>query len=378
MVLSRVRGWQPGESGVAIPGVAAATIRFPGRTGATMTLRDYLRELAYPATSASTLVALATFVLLLRLALAAGILGIWLAVIVVPAFFRYLTMIAEARARGREADTPGIEFFSLGGSLWTLFPVVPILIMAFLVRWAGESFGDLPATTAALGFTALLPAMIGVLVITHSPLQSADPRAINRFIRGCGAAYWYAPVTAVLIVLAPALAGFLPVSVQIIVEVYFVAAFFAVIGAVIRHANLFDEIDVPTATEPDVEKDLVRLQRKRSAIINHAYGFASRGNRDGALAHIYDWLADDPDPDAAWPWFLEQMLSWDDTDPGLLLAQQYLGRLLEFGNGVAAVKLMLRCRLVNERFRPLSADLPAAVEAARASGNEELAAALSD
>ena len=109
-----------------------------------MTLRDYVRELAHPATSTSVLITLATFMLLVRLALAAGLLGIWLAVIVVPAFFRYLTMIAEARARGREAEPPGIEFFTLGGGLWTLFPVIPILIMAFVVSEAGEIFGGLP------------------------------------------------------------------------------------------------------------------------------------------------------------------------------------------------------------------------------------------
>ncbi len=342
-----------------------------------MSLRDYLRELAHPATSASTLIALATFVLLVRLALAAGLLGIWLAVIVVPAFFRYLTMIAEARARGAEAETPGIEFFTLGGRLWTLFPVVPILVMAFLVRETGEIFGDLPATFVALGFTALLPAIVGVLVITHSALESIDPRAIDRFIRGCGVTYWYAPATAVLIVLAPTFLGFVPVWVQIIVEVYFVAAFFAVIGAVTRHSNLFDQVDIPDAMEPDVEKVVAGLRNNRIKVVNHAYGFASRGNRDGGLEHIYNWLVKDPDPDDAWPWFLEQMLRWEDTYPALLLAQQYLGRLLELNDIVGAVKLMLRCRLVNGEFRPLSADLPAAIAAAKFCRNDELLEVLS-
>ena len=36
----------------------------------------------------------------------------------------------------------------------------------------------------------------------------------------------------------------------------------------------------------------------------------------------------------------------------------------------------MRCRLCNERFRPLREDLPAAIEAAQASGNIELAAVL--
>lgn len=341
-----------------------------------MSPRDYLRELAYPASSSSTLIALVTFVVLIGVALLAGLFGIWLVVATIPAMLRYLTMIAEARARDAEAAPPGIEYFTIVGNAWTLFPVVPVLVMAYLVNEMGATFGDLPATFVALGFAALLPAIIGVLVITHSPLQSIDLRAIDRFIRGCGVAYWYAPATAVLIVLAPTLLGFAPVWVQIIVEVYFVAAFFAVIGAVTRQSKLFDEVDIPDAIEPDIEKVLAGLESERIKVVNHAYGFASRGNRDGGLEHIYDWLLKDPDPDAAWSWFLDQMLRWEDTYPALLLAQQYVGRMLEHNDRVAAVKLMLRCRFVNVDFRPLTADLPAAIAAAEACQNKELADAL--
>ena len=72
-----------------------------------MSPRDFLRELAYPASSSGTLIALITFMLLLSLASAAGMLGIWLAIAVIPAYLRYLTMIAEARARDRDASPPG-------------------------------------------------------------------------------------------------------------------------------------------------------------------------------------------------------------------------------------------------------------------------------
>jgi hypothetical protein len=342
-----------------------------------MTPRDFLRELAYPAGSSSTLITLATFVLLILLAKAAGILGIWLAIAVVPAYLRYLTMISEARARDRDASPPGIEYFTLVGNAWTLFPVIPVVLLGLLAIETMQALGPAAVLVVALLGAAILPAIIGVLVITHSPLQSIDPRAIARFIRGCGAGYAYAPFAAMLVVAVPMMLDFLPAWVQSLMEVYLLAAFFAIVGAVTRSTGLMDDVELPDATAPDPDETLATEVADRTRVLNHAYGFLSRGNRDGGLEHIYTSLRDDPDPDAAWRWYLEQMLRWEDPYPGLLLAQQYVGRLLDDGDQVDAVKLMLRCGLVDETFRPLSADLPRAIAAAEACNNRDLVGKLS-
>jgi hypothetical protein len=342
-----------------------------------MSPRDFLRELAYPARSSSTLIALITFLLLITLASAAGMLGIWLAIAVIPAYLRYLTMIAEARARETDAPPPGIEYFTLVGNAWTLFPVIPVVVLGVLVVETMRTFGAAAALIVALLGAAVLPAIIGVLVITHSPLQSVDPRAIARFIRGCGAGFAYAALAAILVVAVPMVLGFLPAWVQTSVELYLLAAFFAVVGAVIRRSGLIDDVDLPDDAGMDPAAAVAAKVADRVRVLNHAYGFLSRGNRDGGLEHIYASLPDDPDPDEAWRWYFEQMLQWEDTYPGLLLAQQYLGRLLEHGDQLAAVKLMLRCRLIDASFRPLSHDLPRAIAAAEASDNQELVRALS-
>jgi hypothetical protein len=169
----------------------------------------------------------------------------------------------------------------------------------------------------------------------------------------------------------------LPQTIVNLVEVYLLVAFFAVTGAITRGTGLSGEIEVPEPAGPDEEKLRRGLVRQRMKVLDHAYGFVSRGNRDGGLEHVYQWLADDPDPGTAWPWFQQQMLQWEDDLAGLLFAQQYLGRLLEMGDQVAAVKLMLRCRLVDPAFRPLGPDLPRAIAAAEACNNRELAEGLS-
>ena len=339
--------------------------------------RDFLRELVYPAGSATTLITLATFLLLILLATNAGMLGIWLSIVVVPAYLRYLTMVASARARDLEAPPPGIEYFTAAGNAWTLFPVIPVLLVAWLVVEAMQSLGAAAALITALLGGLVLPAVIGVLIITHSPLQSVDPRAIVRFIRGCGASYAYAPLAALLVVAVPMLADFLPAWLRSLIEVYLLAVFFGVVGAVTRGAGLIDDVELPAGRVTDAEEELAARLSDRKRVIDHAYAFVSRGNRAGGLEHIYASLRDDPDPDAAWRWYQEEMLRWEDPYPGLLLAQQHLGRLLDNGDQVGAVKLMLRCRHIDTRFRPLAADMPRALAAARDCNNPELGDALS-
>ena len=67
------------------------------------------------------------------------------------------------------------------------------------------------------------------------------------------------------------------------------------------------------------------------------------------------------------------MLRWENRDAALVFGQSYLGELLRDGDQVAAVKVMMRCRMENDRFAPLARDLPLALEAAEACGNQELA-----
>nr|MDJ0940793.1 hypothetical protein [Woeseiaceae bacterium] len=187
----------------------------------------------------------------------------------------------------------------------------------------------------------------------------------------------YAVMTGVLVVAAPEMLGRLPAWIVVLVTLYFVTAFFAVIGGLTRATNLVEEVGIPEAEEPGVEEVTTALLKKRTGVLNHAYGFASRGNRDNALNHIEQWIErEDPEPAAARQWFFERMLDWEETDHALFFAQRYLSWLLAHGEQVRAVKLILRGQIVNPRFRPKTEDMEAAIEAAQACRNPELADAL--
>jgi len=338
--------------------------------------KSLFAELAYPLRSATTLVTLVSFLLLYLLANAAGLLGLWLLLVVLAALTQYLMHVLEARARDEEPSTPGIEMFSWVSSAWALFPLLPILMIVAGVRFLADEVAPVAAIVAGAAAIGVMPASLAVLAISHSPLQSVSPVRVARLIYRCKTTYWLAPLVVLAAILLRAAVSGLPVWLLSALELYLLFTVFAVIGAVLRPHGIADDIDVVDEQLPGVEFDRKRLARDRNNALDVAYGFASRGNRDGALGHLYDWLAADPEPAVAWPFFLDSLLQWEDKYPALLLAQQYLGRLLEHGQAIAAVKLMLRCRMVDPGFRPLAPDLPAAVEAAKHCRNEELVAAL--
>ncbi len=90
-----------------------------------------MRELLFPATDSVVLTAIVTFALLGLLAQHAGLLGLWLGVILLPAVFRYLLMLLEARALGRPTPVAGIELFNIADNLWSLAPLVLVAVVVW-------------------------------------------------------------------------------------------------------------------------------------------------------------------------------------------------------------------------------------------------------
>lgn len=335
-----------------------------------------VRSALYPLTQSSVLVAMVVFWILATLAGAAGMFGIWLAIVIVPAVFRYQLYLIEVQATGAEAQPPGAEFFNWFHNVWTLFPAV----IAVAAGWAAY------ATHAAMGTTAMIvvlalcgfvyPAFIGVLAITRSPLQSVNPVALYRFLRASGPSYAIAPAYLLVFGLADPMTQKLWPVLRSLVELFFVFSLHSVIGAIIRLKGLYDDVYLPQGIEPGDEHIRGDIEKERVAALGHAYGFISRDNRKGGFEHIVDAIAKDPEPKAAWAWYFERMLGWENRQHALFFAQHYIRDALQHGEHVAALKALMRCRLVDEDFRPFPDDVPAAIAAAEATRNTELAAVL--
>ncbi len=335
-------------------------------------------ELAYPVSNVTVLLSLVSLFLLLEFAIFGGVLGLFLAFLILPALFRYLMRILESRSKGQDIGPLVVDDLLWVGSSWSLFVVIHAAVWIYAMYVLGSLYGLAAMLAANAVLAVVIPASLAVLAITRSPLECLDPRSVSGVIQRCGAGYWVLPSYFLF-------AGFVSwwlstlqwtdFVVEFIVF-YLFCAFFALIGGVVRPHHLHDEVGIEEAAEPEQEWVDERLQKERIAVLNHAYGFISRDNRAGGFSHIRDRLERDPNPDGAWSWFFDQMMLWETKESALLFAQSYLTRLLHDGDYAKAIKVMARCRHVNESFLPLADDRDLAREAAEQCGNDDLAGSL--
>lgn len=338
---------------------------------------EIARALLYPLVETSVLVPLIFFWLLLSLASWGGVLGLFMMFLVLPAVLRYQMILLEARAKGMRPAVPGVEFFNWFGNGWTIFPVVIFVFLVWATIAAGTRFGT-AAVILMLVFSGLFfPACVAVLAITHSPLQSVNPIALARLWRRCAATFWLATVFLVVVALLSMLAEDLPMMLAVLSQLILFFSFFSLVGSLIQPYGLLEDVYLPEMPlQDEVTAASEALDKSRTKELSHAYGFISRGNREGGLEHLLAAVDNDPEPVAARLWYFERMLTWDNTMPALFFAQHTVHDHLQHGEQVPAVKLIMRCRLIDEQFRPFAEDIDAAIRAADACDNPALAAEL--
>ncbi len=337
---------------------------------------DIVRAIFYPLTESAVLVPLLFFWVLTSFALWGGVLGLVFLFFISIAVLRFQMIVLEARARGAKPETPGIDFFSLLGNAWTLFPVVLVALFLLAVVMAGRTFGAAWAVVTLLVSSLFLPASLSILAITRSPLQSLNPVAIFRLIGRCGHALLFASAYLAIIVWLAHLSDGLPFLLANLVQTFLWFSFFSVTGALIAPYDLFDEVDIHAPLEKTEFEVSADIEKTRVAALAHAYGFISRDNRAGGFKHILGEIEKDPDPAAAWAWYFERMLGWEQKQHAMFFAQDYIHDALAHGEHVPALKAIMRCRLIDANFKPRYDDLPAAILAAENSGNLELATVL--
>ncbi len=346
-----------------------------------MTPSEVLRELLRPFTDSVLLIAIGVFGAALWLSLVImqsgpllAIFGLLIALIVLSTLFRYAVQVLECRAQGLRTPVVDIDAVSVLGNLWTLFPLLLVIAFAWSALYLNGTGNPGAAIALSVLLVLLLPASTGVLAITHSPLESIRPVAIYRLIERCGAGYIWIPtvVAALLLATAGMARAGAPLLLIVLLRTYVIILLFTFTGEVVRRSGVFGDVSVgapQTGSESDYRDELTA---GRCKVADHAYGFISRGNREGGFKHIRQSIAADPDPDAAVQWFFDEMLRWESKDAALFFGQECLAHFLHHDQKARALKLMSRCIHENPAWRPRVEDRQAAIELAEKYSRDDL------
>lgn len=337
---------------------------------------DITRAILAPLTELSLLLPLLMFWALVTLGLYRLPLGILVLILSLPPMFRYQSFIAEAYASGRVPGAFDAEFFSWIGTGWTLFPLVLAIVLGYAGVRATGAWGATGMWTVIIVSATIIPPSLAVLAITHSALQAMHPVAIFRVFDQAGLQFILAPAYVLLLTWLILVPASLPLWAIVFAAIFMLFSVAALTGTLIAPARLVHDVYIPDAREPDEREAAGELLEMREAALAHSYVFISRDNREGGFRHLFRAIEEDPDPAAAWDWYLKSMFRWEHKVHALFFAQHYIRDALAHDEDVRAVKAALRCCHENRQFRPFPDNVAALIEAAERTGNAELAEVL--
>lgn len=357
---------------VATPGEVQVTIRYRAPTNPVMSATDIIRIMLAPVREFAILAPLLMFWTLIGFSILGGPFGIFLLVLTMPALFRYLSFIVESYANGRPPTAFDAEFFNWVGTSWTMFPLLLAVLFGIAGYYATAAWGNAGAWLVIVVAACIVPPSLAVLAITHSAMQALNPLALLSVYNRAGTVFLIAPLYVLALVAVTIELGGLPLWARLVTMLFAMFSVAALTGALIAPTQLVREIDIPDPVHRDGKETAGDLEQARTAVLNHAYGFISRNNRDGGFRHLFAEIARDPNPAAAWDWYFQRMLGWERRSHALFFAQHYVHDALRHGEEPRALKATLRCLHEDPQFRPFGEDQAALLAAAERAGNAEL------
>ena len=259
----------------------------------------------------------------------------------------YFIEIVEHRALGHD-DWPVFSQETLVAGRNQVGVVFFALVLATAgAYWALRYFGmDVGAQTLLGAGLACLPGSIALLAVTREYARALDPSRVLAAAAGMGYAYLYclagAAAIFVLLGLAQSRGGLL----WYFVLVYGLLLQAWLIGSIVYARRTVLGVHAPRSPEARADKARAETVAIRNRILTHAYGFATRGNKAGALKYIDAYIAADDDTVEARLWMLNEIVRWDDSD--LVLA--YGKRVIEYCELHGFADEAARVRLICEHW----------------------------
>lgn len=303
-----------------------------------------------PLADSTVLVASVVYGALMTLAVRAGLLGLWLLVLVLPSLWRYAYVVLRAAAQGKAHPPPaGLDSMNPIGDWRAIAHLAVFAGAAVLIRRLGADPGVADAA-AALAGALIFPASAVILALTGSLAAALSPIGIASIVRVMGRDYLLlaalgigvaavAQLTQRLIVpRLGALAGAAGWS----VAAWALLAEFALIGASIRAHG--DDFEIPGAPSSAAETDARARRRAWQAELDLAYAAIRSGEVERGYRTLRRLIADNGGSAEVHYWLFENMIDWEDRAHAFRVARRLVARLVEIGDLHAALELVQRCR----------------------------------
>jgi hypothetical protein len=314
-----------------------------------------LRNLAFPLRGGS-LPVLVAGALLLALASAAGLFGVWLAVVagmILAAYaFRLLDWVAEGRDRPGGMPARMLSPWHERRPLWL---ALAAFVLWGAAEWSVRRLGVLPAGFPALLCFLVLPAAVALLGLGRvHPSNVLNPVALARTVAGLGWRYALilVAVLAALLVLRASSATPPGAVAARFIELYAIFAAFSLVGGAlyVRRGVLGTEtVDSP---EQRIAGALNAEQKSRDALLDEAYRLLRAGRRQDAYDRLGSHIARQADPLAEHGVVFDGLAEWRDKTTALDVGRTLISALIAARRSREALAVAGRCLGWSPAFRP--------------------------
>ena len=230
--------------------------------------------------------------------------------------------------------------------------IVTVSLRALFDAAGLTGFGD----TLSLGVMLLLPIAAAVLAVTRRPAKAANPVFLIRTIARLQAGYFAIMLASVAWWVLARVAWARESLLLLLCATLGLMLLAFLIGSVVYGARARLGLRPSRSPEALLERASSELQRTRENVLGTAWSFASRGNIDGAVAHVIEGARDEADALAADVWRFHRMTRWQYPAAALRYGPQLCTRLLEAGRERDATKVEVVCEALQRAHSRAAAD----------------------
>ena len=325
-------------------------------------------------TNSTLIVTAIVYGFLLKLAMAAGIAGLLLRLLITLSLFRYGYSVLRHVANGwNEFPPPDVESTNPVGQ----FTVVmhSVLFGTLLYLLATTPFVEGPLRWVLLVVVAaVFPASAAIMAMTRSAGAALNPGGVADLIGDLGTDYLKLLVVSLLLSAFTALTSSWPWYLGIFAEmvsVWTTLALFLATGATLRAHR--DELDLMEGLDDAEQRELRERQDGWQKILDRAYASVRSGLPAQAYRTVKELIESEGDSLEVYQWTFNGMLAWDDQRHAAMLGERFAKKLWDAGRKHDALELAQRCRKLSPSCVPPAALTAELAAYAREVGRHRLA-----